>query len=195
MDVSTRGAGGERRGGSGKERRESVCGWMCVRGGGRIIHRNGNRRLPRLSASGAGRASGAETCWAGAERGAWHTAPPPPPTDISLPSPAPRSSWASSTGVKLIINRVKLIKGLGARGGRSESPSLFPAAPQPLPRRQRPGSGNRPPPPPPPNRGSSGAAQPEQEGKGRRGPGRGEEGGGCSGEPRWVADCNRERPL
>ncbi|KAM9627426.1 uncharacterized protein ACIBXB_017313 isoform 4-T5 [Morphnus guianensis] len=119
--VYTGGGRGEKGRERKREKGERV--WMCVRGGGRIIHRNGNRRLPRLSASGAGRASGAETCWAGAERGAWHTAPPPPPTDISLPSPAPRSSWASSTGVKLIINRVKLIKGLGARWGRSESPS------------------------------------------------------------------------
>ncbi|XP_074889669.1 uncharacterized protein LOC142033570 isoform X2 [Buteo buteo] len=166
--VYTGGGRGEKGRERKREKGERV--WMCVRGGGRIIHRNGNRRLPRLSASGAGRASGAETCWAGAERGAWHTAPPPPPTDISLPSPAPRSSWASSTGVKLIINRVKLIKGLGARGGRSESSSPFPAAPHPPPRRQRPGSGDR---PPPPNRGSSGAAQPEQEGKGRRGTGEG----------------------
>lgn len=170
--VYTGGGRGEKRR-ERKRERESVCvdGGGGRRGGGRISHRNGNRRLSGLSASGAARASGAESCWAGAERGAWHTAPPPPPTDISLPSPPPRSSWASLTGVKLIINRVKLIKGLGARWGCSESPSPSPSRPLRirLPADKRPGSGDW---PPPPSRGSSGAAQPEQEGKGWRGGGR-----------------------
>lgn len=78
-----------------------------------------------------------------------------------------------------------MIKGLGARRGRSEKPFPFPAAPHPPPRRQRPGSGDW---PPPPSRGSSGAAQPEQEGKGRRGLGRGRKAAAAAANPAgWPA--------
>ncbi|XP_068864590.1 spidroin-2-like [Aphelocoma coerulescens] len=53
--------------------------------------------------------------------------------------------------------------------GALREPFPSPVAPHPPPRWQRPGSGDW---PPPASQGSSGAAQPEQEGKGRRGPGR-----------------------
>ncbi|XP_074390635.1 uncharacterized protein LOC141728131 [Zonotrichia albicollis] len=146
---------------------------MCVRGGDRIIPRHGDRRLPRLPASGAARASGAETCRAGAERGAWHTAPPPPPLTSASPPP-PRSSWASLTGVKLIINRVKLIKGLGARWGRSESPSPSRALRIRLPAGSGPAAGTD-------RRRRAGAAP------GQLSPSRKEKGGGDRGGGRRAA--------
>lgn len=119
-----RGGGRREKGRERKRKRESVCGCVCVSSTGMGIAAS-----PQSWGARAARATGDESCWAGSEWGAWHTAPPTPPTDISLPLPHPRLSWASLTGVKLIINRVKLIKGLGARWGRSESLSPSPSRP------------------------------------------------------------------
>ncbi|XP_030331074.1 uncharacterized protein LOC115603387 [Strigops habroptila] len=68
-------------------------------------------------------------------------------------------------------------------GALGELFPFFPAAPHPPPRRQRPGSGDL----PPPSRGSSGAAQPEQEGKGRRGTGMGRKAAATAANPAgWL---------
>ncbi|KAM4684334.1 uncharacterized protein AAGF69_000736 isoform 2-T2 [Amazona ochrocephala] len=175
------------RGEEGAEKGEGKRAWICALGGGQHPP---EWESPPPSALGAARASGAESSWAGAKRGAWPSAPPPPPADISLPSPL-CSSWASLTGGKLIINRVKLIKGLGARWGRSESSS-----PSSRPRciRLPAGSGRE--------RGLAAADAGKLQGspaleEGRKRAartGEGEESSGCSNKPRWVADCNQDRP-
>lgn len=112
------------RGEKGRERkreRESVCRCVCEGGtasftGMGIAASPGSRRTelpepaePKVAGPGLSGEPGTRP-----RRRLRLTSASPPP---------PRSSWASLTGVKLIINRVKLIKGLGARWGRSESPS------------------------------------------------------------------------
>lgn len=181
--VYTGGGRGEE--GEGAEKREGERVWMCVRGGGPasstgmgIAASPGSRSLPEpAEPKVAGPGLSGEPGTRPRRRLRLTSASPPPPL---------RSSWASLTGVKLIINRVKLIKGLGARWGRLGEPFPFPGR-----------SASASPPAAARERGLAAAAEPG-EAPGQPRPSRKEKGGGDRGgggrQRRWRR-LQQQTPL